>query len=372
MTAVTGGLERPTKIDLLTGYRQLASVLGVVLGERGIDEVLARISETLRGLVPCEDVVIWERVGSELQAMFVQGDDAEAIRRLRIQFGTGFTGLAAETREPVWSNDAHLDPRAQQVPGTSLVPEAMICVPLLVREELIGVLSIYRTGEKRAFEEAGYELTLHFAEVAAIAIDNARTRAELEHLATTDDLTGVANRRRFRQELARELAASKRYGRDVSLLLLDLDGFKGVNDTFGHDRGDEVLRTVADLLTGHTRENDLVARMGGDEFAVLLPETPPERADELARRLCDAIATRVGGFGIRASIGAASHPQTSTHELLIEADRRLYATRRGRLPSTGRALIFSAAGRAAAHEDLQEEGAGRPPEGVDGHRARPG
>jgi diguanylate cyclase (GGDEF)-like protein len=357
MTAANGVPPRPSDIHLLAGYRQLASVLGVVLGERGLDEVLARISETLRGLVPCDDVVVWESVGGVLRAMFARGDDAEAIRRLRIPVGQGLTGLAAETCTPVWSNDAHLDPRARLVPGTDRVQEALICVPLLVRHELIGVLTLYRTGAERAFTEDEYELTLHFAEVAAIAIDNARTRHELEELATTDDLTGVANRRLFRRELVRELSAAERYTRGVALLLFDLDAFKSVNDSFGHDRGDEVLRKVAGLLRERTRTCDVVARIGGDEFALLLPDTDPARATALARRLCEAIAATVGHLGVRASVGVASYPETNTDQLLAEADRRLYASKRaaGRRPN-GRPALHYYVGR---NPRSRERSAGR-------------
>jgi diguanylate cyclase (GGDEF)-like protein len=328
MTAAAGGGRRPSDTHLLDGYRQLASVLGVLLGERGLDEVLARIAEALRGLVPCDDVVIWGCADEELRAMFARGGDAKAIRRLRIPVGLGLTGLAAETREPILSNEAHRDPRARQVPNTDLGPEAVMCVPLLVRQELIGVLSVYRLGEDCGFDDGEFELTRHFAEVAAIAIDNARTRDELEYLAATDDLTGLANRRRFRQELARELAGAARYGSAVSLLVLDLDGFKGVNDRYGHDRGDEVLKTVASLLLRRTRKSDLVARIGGDEFALLLPGTPAGSADELAGRLGKSIATTVGELGIRASVGVASYPATDEDQLLAEADRRLYASKR--------------------------------------------
>jgi diguanylate cyclase (GGDEF)-like protein len=228
----------------------------------------------------------------------------------------------------VLSNEAHRDPRARLVPDTDLGPEAIMCVPLLVRHELIGVLSLYRHGEDCGFDDGEFELTRHFAEVAAIAIDNARTRDELEHLASTDDLTGLANRRRFRQELARELAGAGRFGRAVSLLLLDLDGFKGVNDRYGHDRGDEVLKTIAALLTRRTRGGDLVARVGGDEFALLLPGTSADEAADLALRLDKSIAARVGDVGIRASVGVASYPATDGDQLLAEADRRLYAEKR--------------------------------------------
>ena len=322
---------------VLEGYRRLAGLLGDLLGELSVDAMLRRIAVTLRELVPCDDLVLWECVDGELVAVLVDGADEEAIRALRIRLGEGITGRAALDRRPIVSNQAHLDPRAGLVPGTELQPEAIVALPLAVRGVIVGALTLYRQGEGQSFAPYELELAAHFAEVAAIALNNVKTRAQLALLAATDDLTGVWNRRRFREELARELARARRSGDPLSLLLFDLDGFKQVNDRLGHDAGDAVLAAVAGALTGCARTSDGVARIGGDEFAVLLPSTAARQARRLARRLTDAIAAADECRGVSASVGVATSTGGAEADLLAEADRLLYVAKSARARETGAA-----------------------------------
>ncbi|MGD0167974.1 MAG: sensor domain-containing diguanylate cyclase [Gaiellaceae bacterium] len=270
--------------DVAGGYRLLAETLPLILSEHVVGDVLERIAQTLGELVRCDDIVVWEQRGEELLPMLAHGTDAKIMRTVRTRRGEGLTGLVALTARPIRSNDAHLDPRAQRVPGTENRPEAIICVPLMAGTTLIGVLSLYRTGDTRVFSDQELALACSFADVAAIAINNAHVHSELKQLASTDDLTGLANRRQFRKALARKVAGAERHGHPLSLLLLDLDGFKAVNDTFGHKRGDHVLRAFANLLTHRARRSNLVARIGGDEFALLLTQTTNIDAHALARQ----------------------------------------------------------------------------------------
>ena len=321
---------------LLEGYRRLAHVLEDVLGESSVAALLERIAGTLRALVRCDDVVIWEACGErELVAVLVDGDDEEQLRALRIKFGEGLTGACVQQRRPIFSNAAHLDPRAGLVPGTEREPEAITCAPLIARGAPLGVLSLYRRGREYGFRPDELELVQHFAETAAIALDNARARAELEQLAATDDLTGIANRRCFRAALAREAAIARRYGTPLSLLLLDLDDFKEINDTFGHDAGDRVLGGVAQILHKRARSADLVARLGGDEFAVLLPQTDRHEAIHVGDVLVEAIEAAIAEpVQLHASVGAASLG-SGTDDLLIEADRELYEAKKRAEQPTG-------------------------------------
>jgi two-component system cell cycle response regulator len=151
--------------------------------------------------------------------------------------------------------------------------------------------------------------------------------------AFTDHLTGLANRRRFERQMEREVARTERYGHPVCLLLIDIDNFKGVNDTSGHDAGDEVLRRVANVIQSGTRGIDTGARIGGDEFAVILPETNLGRGLEVAERLRAAISalTIEPGGRVTASFGIAELPScaASGDQLRSAADAALYEAKRG-------------------------------------------
>ena len=174
-----------------------------------------------------------------------------------------------------------------------------------------------------------------FAAVAGIMMvgfrSMQRTQADLHALAITDPLTRVFNARAFSDRLSQELARNRRYKRPLALLYLDLDNFKALNDTRGHQTGDAVLRLVADSMRAAVRDTDVVGRMGGDEFAVLMPETDGALASAAAKRLADSIASAFQGTpSISASIGVVAFADTaaSTDEILRRADQAMYEAKR--------------------------------------------
>ncbi len=205
-------------------------------------------------------------------------------------------------------------------------------VPIVVDGRLEAFLNLDSHSDPEAFTEESVEVATMFAQQVAAILKGARLRALLAHQATTDALTGVHNRRYMEQRLREELARAARSGDLVSFVLLDVVGLKRVNDTLGHAAGDLVLQEVAGQLRSAMRASDVVCRYGGDEFAVLLPETRPEEAARAVQRVLDALARHPGvwGGGIPVSAGVAAFPEDgrAPEALVSTADRRMYRARR--------------------------------------------
>jgi len=237
---------------------------------------------------------------------------ADKILADRCPFGVGLTGWGVEHREPVRVQQAHLDPRVATVRGTPEdEPEALITVPLIARDSIKGALNIYRLGEDAMFDDDEFELAKRFGDAAALALDNAQIRARLEHQAQTDPLTGLYNHRSFHERLRAALTNASRLHDKVSVLMLDIDDFKRVNDVFGHGAGDEILRSLADALKSTVRASDVVCRLGGEEFAIVMASRNGDDAERLANRLVDHVASAEfePAGRITISVGLARGPE---------------------------------------------------------------
>ncbi|HEY2638033.1 MAG TPA: diguanylate cyclase, partial [Solirubrobacteraceae bacterium] len=207
-----------------------------------------------------------------------------------------------------------------------------LAAPLGQPEEgprLAGLLSVARAG--RAFTPTEQEVLSSLAGQAGVSIENVDLHEQVRRQAVTDELTGLSNHRRFQEALAGELDRARRFEQDVGLLMLDIDNFKRVNDTYGHPQGDEVLRQVARVLRECSRDVDEPARYGGEEMAVILPQTDLEGAYQAAERVREAIAALAvrhleGGEPLRltASLGVAATTRATRQELISAADKALY------------------------------------------------
>ena len=184
------------------------------------------------------------------------------------------------------------------------------------------------------FSEDEKTLLRTFAIQAAIALDNQRLMVEKDQMAVRDGLTGVYNRSYLELAIERTTKELRRNGGSVSILFLDVDDMKRVNDTHGHQAGDRLLRELAALLGESCRDSDIVARYGGDEFVVLMPATDDEGARRVGRKIEEAIVARNasagGAVGLSASLGMHTVGEADIDDLLHEADRRMYAMKRGR------------------------------------------
>jgi diguanylate cyclase (GGDEF)-like protein len=321
---------------VLSPFERLATLYHELLGQESLGELLEHAADAVLDLVPCSSLMIAEvdPVLRMIVPVVVRGSWPEETLRLRPRVGEGLIGWAVERERPVLSNEAHRDPRAGHTAGTPAgEPEAIACFPLIAREQTLGALSLSREGEGAGFSEQEFDMARRFADAVTLALANAKTRARLEELARTDDLTGCLNRRGLYYRFPSLAAAAAATHQQLGLLLVDLDQFKQVNDRFGHATGDLVLQHVVHQLRAWQPEQTCIARLGGDEFAILIP-TAPNSVGEIACAAANAIAdvsfpTRHGPVSITASVGTAvANPTTATLATLLEqADATMYTAK---------------------------------------------
>ncbi len=212
--------------------------------------------------------------------------------------------------------------------------KSLICVPLTVEKKIIGVLYV-DDFKPRNYSRTELKLLSILSTYAAMSIDHAKLLDKTRKLACTDGLTGLYNHRHFQDSLGKELSRAERYKEPLSLMLVDIDDFKLLNDRFGHTFGDTVLRRLAEILMAATRESDTAARYGGEEFAIILPKVNSSQAAAMARRLMEEVGKNMASLmrgkpPLTVSIGISSFPDDSTKplELIKKADKALYEAKR--------------------------------------------
>lgn len=256
----------------------------------------------------------------------------EQIMNNSSRVGIGLVGWVAATGESMLSGDAEHDVRAIHIPGTPVDDESVIGVPLKADEEVFGVLWIYKLG-LNAYTEEDLQLATIFANQVSVALANARLYEHVRSLSETDSLTGLLNSRCLTNRTENMLTQAAIRKESASLLFLDCDDFKGINDRYGHMAGDKFLRDFAKTLREGVRENDIVIRYAGDEFVVLLPATDLTLGKKIAVRLLDSLAEarQRAEYDIftTVSMGLATFPEhaNSSEELIKCADRALYVAK---------------------------------------------
>ena len=314
----------------------VSSELAASLDSRQVANVLAGHLATVMGVDECA-ISRWDRDGERVASLgyypAVPADELEPFFDVRLYPRT-LQALVDQVTITIDIEDPEADPAEVRLLAAA-GHQSLVMLPLIAKGQSIGLVELM-SGAAIDMNAERLSLVRTIANEASIALENARLYEEARDLADRDPLTGFFNHRYFHERFGQEAVRSRRGHRPLSLLMLDLDDFKLVNDTFGHVLGDEVLRFTADLIRRTLRGSDVPARYGGDEFAILLPDASPDEAALTAERLTTAFAetafTTASGLAvpIGISVGAATFPLDgrTAAELIAVADAGLYRMKR--------------------------------------------
>jgi two-component system cell cycle response regulator len=328
-------LER-AKVEQGKLYRA-AQALGAALSEKDVVEAGVRAAREIASF-ELAAVTIWDEAGKmhEVCAARSEGGEIEDLVGQRFKQNTGLVSMVVTNRFPL-PYKGEFDPAHQVVLSKRLpwpsIPSLLV-LPLLHHGRPLGTL-ILGAKRRHAFGDTVRPTLEVLASHLAVSLSNARMVQKLETMATTDGLTGLFNKRAMLDQAAAKVAAASRFGRKLSVLITDIDFFKKVNDTYGHDVGDVVIKGLADILKKQKRATDVVARFGGEEFIVLCEQTDEAGAALLGERIREELEatvfnTAIGPLTVTCSVGIATFPEAggTWDELFKGADEALYVSKR--------------------------------------------
>jgi len=334
--AALAGIDPLSSIAAATQEAQMLYELTQDLGNSlSLQEALAFVGVRLKRLIPYETIAVYIRREERLVPEYVSGENLRLFTSLEIPIGQGLSGWVAENNKPLLNGNPSVEAGYLNDPTKYSTLRAALAVPLNGVNGLLGVLALYRA-DRDAFSKENLRILLAISPKVALAIENALTHRLLETSITTDYLTNLPNARSLFMSLDHEVARAQRNRTTLVVVVCDLDGFKTVNDRFGHLVGNKVLRLIANGLREHCAPTDYVARMGGDEFVLLISGDNPEEL-ECKIESMRAVVRRAGEVTpepslLSMSVGVATFPEdgTDAEELLAEADRRMYKNKRQR------------------------------------------
>jgi diguanylate cyclase (GGDEF)-like protein/putative nucleotidyltransferase with HDIG domain len=321
---------------------ELAQNLGNSLS---LKETMAVMAGRLKRMVPYDGMAVYVLRGDVLKPEYVSGEDSKLFGSLEIPLGQGLSGWVAENRKPIINGNPSVEPGYLNDSTVFSILNSALAVPLETAEGVMGVLALYQA-PRDAFSKDHLRVLLAVSSKISVAVENAIKFKEAESSATTDYLTALPNARSLFVHLDQELTRAARSGSELAVLVCDIDGFKQVNDRYGHLAGNEVLSQVAARFRALCRESDYVARMGGDEFVVIVPGLSPEtshkKIDALDQATVAAGEQFCGRKVVSLSVGAAFFPADgrTAEELLAEADRRMYRIKQARKKSLAETIAL--------------------------------
>jgi diguanylate cyclase (GGDEF)-like protein/putative nucleotidyltransferase with HDIG domain len=308
---------------------ELAQDLGNSLS---LNETLSLLALRLKRMIPYDSLAIYVLRDDRLRAEYVNGENFRLFSSLEIPLGQGLSGWVAEKRKPIINGNPSVEPGYLDDETKFTTMRSALAVPLIGLNGTVSVLTLYHT-ERDAFTNDHLRILLAIVPKLALSIENALRFQQAESSASTDYMTGLPNARSLFLHLDGELARCRRLNSPLVVLVCDMNGFKKVNDKYGHLEGNRLLHSVAKKLKESCREYDYVARMGGDEFVLVLPGLQPDQLVQKIERL-KAITEDAGReiFTqeiISLSIGHSMFPEdgVDADRLLTEADRRMYVAK---------------------------------------------
>ncbi|MBI4461949.1 MAG: sensor domain-containing diguanylate cyclase [Acidobacteria bacterium] len=325
--------EMRKKLEEFSVFHDIAKALTSTLQ---VDQVLKTIMEKIQEFLHPDtwSLLLVDEKTNELYFQIATGEGAAKLKDVRLKMGEGIAGWVAQTGQAAIVPDVSKDSRffSGIDKKTEMRTRSIVCVPIRSKDRILGVIELINYVGQRPFDESDLLLLQAMADYAAIALENALHVQHIHELTITDDVTALYNVRHLNFVLDTEIYRSNRYSYKFSLVFIDLDHFKGVNDTYGHLIGSKLLRELADLLRGSLRLIDYAFRYGGDEFVVLLPQTDKESAYTVARRLRERLNAHEflsdEGLNLQltASIGIATYPidAKTKADLIRLADEAMY------------------------------------------------
>jgi diguanylate cyclase (GGDEF)-like protein len=318
----------------LTIFHDVAKALTSSLN---LDSILQTIMEKMAEYFRPDtwSLLMVDEEKDELFFAIAVGAAAEVLSKVRLKVGEGIAGWVAKHGQvlivPDVQNDPRFSSRLDEI--TRLQTRSVICVPLRSKHRVLGVIQLVNANAEMSEQELFFLQAL--CDYAAISIENARSVEKIQELTITDDCTGLFNARHLHKTLETEVYRSARFGYQFSVIFIDLDHFKQVNDTHGHLVGSRLLAEVGYLVKAQLRLIDFAFRYGGDEFVVLLPQTGKDQAVVVAKRLQDSLRTgtfcteQALNLNVRASMGLATFPHDAQtpHDVIRQADEMMYVVK---------------------------------------------
>jgi len=334
--ATREAIEAIRHSDRILELKTFSEIGKALTSSVSLNEVMEVALEQITKLLRAKywSLLLIDEVAGELKFEIAVGEGADKLKEMRLKLGEGIAGWVAEKGVPLLVPDVRRDPRFTKKGDnvTNFQTRSIICVPLVTKGKTLGVIELINKVEEDFYGEQDLFLLTTMADYTAIAIENALLFDKIQQLTVTDDLTQLGNSRFLHTFLDQEVERAKRYDEHISMIFIDMDHFKQINDVHGHLCGSKMLTEFAGILKRVLRKVDIACRYGGDEFVIVLPATPKDKAKIVAEKILTACNEHVflkeEGLNkkMTASIGVASFPvdAKSKLELIQLADHAMY------------------------------------------------